>query len=404
MNIAEKKEKQKIDPFLMVLFLASATIVWCLLNRISSLASAAFTGSFVLLVVWFGKMVLVDGRNRFLAVVFVIVVTSTVCVIVSAMLAEEEMSMAYFTDHLVFLSTILFLFVIMNIDINPKTCYAILGINVVMAYMYPFAYRFLPQETKFQDLYLNFSNPNLTGMWLLQAVLYASVAVLLLKPIWIRVLAAISIPINIWLITKTGARNCLVALIVFGFLCGWAVVKQQPRYSKFWLLLINLLPIIFVPIYLTYVEVVIDRGWLDFLAGEGKNLDSRVWIWRDRFESLENLWVIGNYVEKSGNSHNSHLVLLVSYGVFGLVLGTYFLYSVCAEANQNIRSRKNMYALTAFFAVIFMGLGEGALFAGGVGIFIPACGFLLLAKCDFGEDKPVVLPWSKKVMTNPHGH
>lgn len=399
MNIAEKKEKQQLDMFFVILFVASAVMVFSVTKQISSVASAAFTGSFVLLVAWFGKMVLVDGRNHFLAIVFVIVVTSTACVIVSAMLAEEEMSMAYFTDHLVFLSTILFLFVIMNSEPTQRTCRFILGVNVVVAYIYPISYRFFPQGDKFLDLYLNFSNPNLAAMWLLQAVLYATVSVLVLQHPVARLMAAVSIPINVWLLLQTNARNSLVAVALFAVLCGWVIWKRKPHFSKLWIVFINILPILFVPFYLAYVEMVVDRGWLDFLVGDGKQLDSRVWIWQNRFRAIETLWPIGNYAQMGANAHNSHMVLLCSYGIIGLVLGTYYLCAVCMEINQNLRSRKNMYALTAFFAVIFMGLGEGALFAGGLGIFVPACGFLLLAKCDFGEDKPVTLRWSRKVKT-----
>lgn len=46
-------------------------------------------------------------------------------------------------------------------------------------------------------------------------------------------------------------------------------------------------------------------------------------------------------------------------------------------------------ALTAFFAVILMGLGEGCLFSGGICIHNLCCGFLMIAKYNSSDNNGV---------------
>ena len=185
------------------------------------------------------------------------------------------------------------------------------------------------------------------------------------------------------MINETGARNTILALVLFAVLCVLVALKREKSFSKPFMLIINIIPIAFVPIYLSCIDFVQKSGWVDFLVEEGKKLTSRFGVWEDRFEKIKGLWLMGNYAESSGNAHNSHLVLLSSYGIAVLILMIYFLYKLCAQVNDEAEDKKNLFALAAFFAVIFMGLGEGALFSGGQGIFIMACGFLLLARCDY---------------------
>lgn len=385
--IKKKEKKQSVQWFFIIEFLLCAVIVFTTTRQLASLASAAFTTTFVLLVAWFGKLVLADNVNRHLTLVFVIIAESFVSVICSALLNDYPVTMDYMTSYLVFLSTILFIFVITNTESDRKTCNTILVIHVVIAYIYPIAYRFFPQERRFGMLDLNFSNPNTACMWLLQAVLGAWVAMAVLKSPIIKALAGISIPINIGLMVETESRNSIFALLVFGVLCAIVIFKFRSRFTESFVVAVNLVPIAFVPLYLAYIEWIVEKGWFASWESSGKNLESRVWIWQAQLEKLGGFWLIGNYAKTSGNAHNDHIVLLSSFGAIGLVLVLWYLCSVCLELNAKASSRKNLYALAAFFAVIFMGIGEGGLYSGAVGIFIPACGFLYLAKCDFGADK-----------------
>lgn len=391
MSITDKKQKEKLNLFFLLQYLLCAIIVWSTVQREFSVASATFTFSFLTVAFWFVKMVLIDRCTRYMTGVFLTVVLSTVFVVVSAMLEEKTVTMDYLTNHLCFLATIMFLFVIMNSTPNGRTGRIILVFNVFFGYVYYVAYRLVPQEDTMKMLTLNFSNPNLTGMWILQSVLYALVAMAVLKSVFFKVLAAVSVPLNVWLILQTEARNCILTLVLFAVLYLWTVFKQRPRFSKGLIMGVNLIPIAFVPVYLTYVKTIINKGWFSFLTDEGKSLDSRVWVWQERLDHIQGVWLIGNYTEGGGNAHNSHMVLLASYGVVGLVLGIWLLYTVCTGVNGELHSRKNLFALLAFFGVIFMGIGEGALFSGAMGLFVLACGFLYVARCDFDTEEKSLL-------------
>ena len=381
MSVTEKKQREKRNVFFAVEYLLCAVTVMGTLCQRDAITSAAFVLSFVLAVAWFVKLAVVDGCVRGMTVVFVTAVLTTASVMCSALLHECALTVPYLTEHAVFLSTVFFLFAVLNTAPNAKMGQAILVFQVFFAYVYWIAYRFFPQRASFRELHLNFSNPNLAGIWIFQSILYAAVAAVTLRSWVFKVLAALSIVLNGWLLYLTGARNCLLALALFAVLCIGIAVKQHPRFSKGFIAGVVGAPIAFVPVYLAFIRAIIRRGWLDFWIGEGKVLDSRVWVWQDRMEKLRGVWLIGNYAEGKGNAHNSHMVLLSSYGVIGLLLGMVLLYFVVAIVNRECRNQKGMVALAAFFGVVFMGVGEGALFSGGVGLFVPACGLLYVTRC-----------------------
>lgn len=377
---------RKINKFFALEYILCSLIVLSTMLQKSTIASNAFMVSFLILIFYSAKVAFFDRAINYLYNTLLITVFSFISILFSAMINYISLSIEYFSEYFIFLSTILFVFIIMNIEVNLKTVEAILIFNIFVAYLYPFAYRYLPQKNEFAYLSLNFSNPNLTAMWILQSVLYATLSVLIIKAKILKIIAAFSIPINVSLINKTSARNCIVALAAFALLCIWVVLKQKNKFSKIFILIINVIPIAFVPIYLTYINIVQEKGWFDFFVEEGKTLTSRISVWLDRFQKISGSWLIGNYAQARGNAHNAHLVILASYGIITLLLVIYFFYKVCMDINQKSNDRKNLFALAAFFAVIFMGLGEGAVFSGGQGIFVMAFGFLILAKCNYNID------------------
>lgn len=375
--------EQRINKFIALEYILCGVIILATLLQESAIASNAFMMSFLILVVYYLKLIFSDAARDFLPLTLLIVAVSFLCICYSSIINYSSFNFDYIKEYLIFLSTVFFIFIIVNSDINLKTSNAILIFNIFAAYLYPLAYKFFPQSHKYNDLTLNFSNPNLTAMWILQSVLYAALSVFIIKSKLLKIIAAVSIPINVFLINETGARNCMIALVLFAALCAWITIKKSKKFSKSLIFIINIVPIAFVPIYLTYIKSIQERGWFDFLVKEGKSLTSRLVVWQDQLEKIHGLWLTGNYAQASGNAHNAHLVLLSSYGILILILVIYFFYKVCINFNDESKSRKNLFALAAFFAVIFMGLGEGALFSGGMGIFVMACGFLLLARCDY---------------------
>lgn len=376
-------KEQKINTFFILEYALCGAIILATLLQKTALASAAFTVSFVALVIYFVKLSVFDGARHFLIITLLIAGISLLSLSFSSLLNGRLLTVNYLKEYFIFLSTLFFMFIAANKKINTKTAKTALIFNILIAYLYPIAYLFFSQKNTHNLLSLNFSNPNLTAMWIMQSVFYAVLAVILIDSKIIKIIAAVSVPLNAFLINETGARNTMLALALFALLCIFVVLKREKSFSKPLMLIINIIPIAFVPIYLSCIDSVQKSGWFDFWVEEGKNLTSRFGVWEEKFEKIKGLWLMGNYAESSGNAHNSHLVLLSSYGIAVLILMIYFLYKLCAQVNDEAEDKKNLFALAAFFAVIFMGLGEGALFSGGQGIFIMACGFLLLARCDY---------------------
>ncbi len=372
-----------INKFFISEYALCGVIILATLLQKTVLASAAFMASFVLLIIYFLKYLLIDGEDHFLLITLMIAFISFLSVLCSSIINRSTISLDYLNEYFIFLSSLFFMCITANESINKKTAKAILLLNILVAYLYPIAYKYFPQKYDGDLLYLNFTNPNLAAMWILQSVFYAFLAVVIIESKIIKFVAAVSIPINVSLIIKTSARNTLLALAFFAVLCILVIIKRGKSFSKPFIFLIDIIPIAFVPIYLTCIDTVQRSGRLDFFVDEGKKLTSRVGVWEGRFEKIQGLWLTGNYAEAGGNAHNSHLVLLASYGIVILILMMFFLYKLCVTVNDESTDKKNLFALVAFFAVLFMGLGEGALFSGGQGIFIMAFGFLLLARCDY---------------------
>ena len=82
--------------------------------------------------------------------------------------------------------------------------------------------------------------------------------------------------------------------------------------------------------------------------------------------------------------HNTHLDILVSYGTVILILTCYLLHSVIRSADGENMKEETMVRL-CFCGTIIMGMGEAALFSGGLGIYLFAGMFLLLCNRDRSE-------------------
>lgn len=314
---------------------------------------------------------------------------SFVAILINLILKNGWLSIDYLTNYFLFVAAIMTMGIIMNSEISYKTINCIIFINIVISCLYPFAHLFVPEQNHFSDMALNFSNPNLTGMFILQSALYLRVGLSSYKNFPFKLFIFALMVYNTYLIYETGARNCLIAVTAFYILCINIPGKQKLKYSKKIIALINAVPIIFIPVYLSFIDLIVNKGWFNFLVQDGKPITSRVAIWTNRFEQIKDSWLIGNYMQASGNAHNSYMVILSSYGVIVAVLVYLFFYKVCCALNDGIESKMNNVALLAFFAVILMGLGEGCLFSGGICIHNLCCGFLIIAKYNFSDNNGV---------------
>ncbi|MBO2526725.1 MAG: hypothetical protein CW335_00880 [Clostridiales bacterium] len=341
--------------------------------------------SFVVILMHFGKLLL-HGFTRIMIFCIYLMIISLVMVCISTLKFEAVFSFYYLKEYIIFASAIVYLCIASEEKINRRTTGFLLKSDLIVGCIYPIAYFTLPDPSTTVGLQMNFTNTNLTGMWILQSVLLAFICFPVLKGGW-RFLAAATGIFNIYLVYLTNARNAYVAFALFLVLYLWNLLKKKPRYSKAFVAVLVLLPLIFVPLYFWLIYPISEKGWLDFLVSEGKPLSSRMKIWSRVFDCLnmKNSWVSGNYPYLHGNMHNLYMVVLGSYG--SLTLGgviAYLIY-ITVEVNKKSDGAFNRLCLATFFAGLFLGIGEGAFFSGGVGLNLAITSFLLMANGDACE-------------------
>ena len=315
---------------------------------------------------------------------------SFVNTLVNLLLSNKSVSFDNLKQVFIFLSTIIFFRLAETVKIGKKTANIIFGANILISIIYLYCKRTYPQEYipySANYLTINFSNPNLTGMFLLISLLYMCLSFFYFENIFLKGISILLAVSNFDLMLQTESRNPLIAFILFLAILLISFFKEDLSYSKFFNFAVNISPIAFVFFYLTFIDKIIQKGWLSFLVSEGKNLNSRVYAWKLQLSNLGDKWLFGDYANLMGNAHNSHLVILCSFGLVVLILVIVFTYKLTYTLTERIKNKFQLYCLAAVFAVTFMGFGEGALYSGGIGIYILSGVFLIFANSDLDLGK-----------------
>lgn len=381
-----KKSDNRTNLIILFETLTIALIVLLTMLKLDKFVSLSFSVSFLLVLLHLA-LLMTKKISKLGVAALMLAFVALICVLVNAFVKNVPISSAYFKEAIFSLATIFYLYIACEVSVEQKTAEFILKANLLIAFLFPLAYFFFPYEEAKGAMALNFTNPNLTGLWLYLYIVYAALAFIALRGAW-RAAAAVAFGLDCFLLIQTHARNAMLAAVVALVLLLFVRFKKKASFSNAFLFFINLLPLLVVPLYLLLIQPIIDKGWLDFLISPGKPLDSRVRIWSECFEKLKGCWLFGNYAELSGNRHNAVMVLLCSYGVFVLIGVCTYLYVVMRHANRKTTKKMQLYALAAFISVLFMGTGEGVLFSGGIGIYLPACSFLLLANGNYEFPRP----------------
>ena len=231
-------------------------------------------------------------------------------------------------------------------------------------------------------LTFGFTNPNLAAM-VLCCLYLLQLGRLMAGGNGLRWVAALSL----WYLTAlTRSRNCLLVMALFTGAWLWLRLRKDgpAMFTRGWAAAVAVLPGLFVLLYAAGAR----WGWLealDFLAGEGKALDSRMSVWGPGLEAAASSLLIGAYSAISGGTggsqlHNTHLDIAASYGLPVLAL-------TCALLGRHLHQKGRVYAgredliwIAAFGCGLLLGIGEAAVFSGGLGIYLFAGMFLLLGK------------------------
>nr|MBQ8244943.1 O-antigen ligase family protein [Oscillospiraceae bacterium] len=238
-------------------------------------------------------------------------------------------------------------------------------------------------------LTFRFTNSNLTGLFLI--CLYMLQVYRLFTPErWYQKLVHITMAVMMAVfVIQTQSRNCLLAMALFTAASAWLIFRGgwNLRITKFWAVMIALVPVLFIGVYMMIFNAEWVKKVFAFLVGEGKGLDARVKVWTPGLQAVWESPLIGAYCrisEGTGMSqlHNSHLDIAASYGVPVLVIVMILLSRYLHQGGKVYIGKSDFLYMLGFACAILLGIGEAALYSGGLGIYVFIGAFLLLANRD----------------------
>ncbi|MBQ7230960.1 MAG: hypothetical protein IJX04_08715 [Oscillospiraceae bacterium] len=378
-----------------MLYLAAAGIVVTTVLSVDSVASLLFSATFILVVLLWcaGALRSVIWTD---AVLILMVGLALSHVILNAWFQGTPVSFAYFKKYFMFICTLVYFQAAYKLRIDEKTEKFLLTVNSALALF--FAAYYLSHRIEVYMLngivtnYLTFgfTNPNLTALFLMCAYTGQLVQIARNRQFFPRLLHLILAAAVCWFIWETKSRNCMITVsLVTGMCVLLYLTKHGFRLPGWFSLLISVWPIMFAVAYVVLVRNPQIQSIFSFLVSSGKNLDARLSVWLPALQYYAGSPILGAYSQISKGSgmsqmHNTHLDILVSYGTVILILTCYLLHSVIRSADGENMKEETMVRL-CFCGTIIMGMGEAALFSGGLGIYLFAGMFLLLCNRDRSE-------------------
>lgn len=372
------------DVTLRLLWSAELALLACQVTGLTGAVSPLFALTFVLLAVyWVCLAVRQMPRLTWLAAA--LIALAVFHVLLNALVTSTAVSFAYLRKPMMFAAGVVSVLVGATGTVGCQTGRFLRFGNTALAVVLSLAHavRYSGEEG---FLTLGFSNPNTTGMFLAAVFGLELVSLRGSEAWWSRLCHLLTAVYLGYLTAETGARSAMLALAVETGFFLWSLIRRRRplRLSPVFCQLAAVLPLFFALIYLVLLDNQQVTGMLEFLAGEGKPLTSRAEIWQEALSHIRKSPLLGAYSQlgASFQMHNSHLDILASYGLPVLVLTCLFLFCALRLRGENLSS-EGLCAMGGCCALLLMGVGEAALFSGGLGICLFAGVFLLLA----GEDR-----------------
>lgn len=382
-------ERKRIDGVLLkMLYLAVSGIVVTQVLGLTTLTSALFTLTFpltVLLWLWTVRQTLTKTDLLMLLTAAM----AAAAVLLNALTTRAGLAPSALRKLVMFIMTLLFLQTASRLRPDGSVeCFADAmadGLTVFLLAAYallrPQMYRMNGVETEY--LTLGFTNPNLAGMFLVSLYMLRLRRLCRQGSWYSRLLHLLLAGGLAYLVLRTQSRNCLLALSLYTLLLI-GLGGRKLRVGAAAAHLIAWAPALFAAVYLPAVGNPWIQWLFSFLTGEGKLLDSRTEIWTAAVEAIGASPLIGNYhglpaITGESHLHNSHLEIAGSYGLPVLMGVCLLLARYLRRKGSACDDRAQTAALLGFVCTVVMGLGEAALFSGGLGIYILAGTFLMLS-------------------------
>lgn len=374
----------------LLFLLAAGIIVFQALGR-SDVTSLLFYMTFPVTVLLWLRTVRKNMTGMDL-IMLVTLALAVISVLLDAGRNNVSLNFGYIRKVIIFFMTLLFLQTAYRLQIDEKMVGFInrtvdfLTIFLMVMYSLYAGQMFLLGGLTSAYLTFQIGNPNLTGIFL--TCFYMLEVYRIFTPErWYWKLLHVSMAVCLVVfVNMTQSRNCLIVIVLFTLIVMWLIFRgrRNLHMGSIFAMLISAFPALFLATYISIIYTPWVQRLFRFLVGEGKNLDSRIRIW---MPALQNLWespIIGSYYaisEGTGMSqmHNSHLDIAVSYGIPVLLLVCLLLFNYLHQSGRQYADKQGFIYILGFVCVIILGIGEAALFSGGLSFYIFAGAFLLLA-------------------------
>lgn len=393
-------ELMRIDSFLFkMLYTIEAGIVVTQILNLDSLTSLLFILTFPLTV-----LLWIRSARRTIAVTDIIMgiaaALAVICVFTNAGISGGRISFQYLKKLIMFLMTLLFFQTAHRVRVDQKVVnYLNLVVDLLVLFL------ILMYFTQTRQMYtmggrvtsfltFRFTNPNLTALFL-GCMFMLKVHGLFAPAKWyVKLVYWVMLLFLGWFILASRSRNCLLAMVFFSAVCVWIFFTRKRTFTmgKGGATLIALFPGVFAVAYMLLVTSSWVQKLLSFIVSEGKGLDSRVEIWGPALENIMKSPIVGAYYQISNGAgssqmHNTHLDLAASYGLPVLILVCVLLVAYIHQRGKRYSQKSQYLYILAFCCAILLGLGEAAIFSGGMGIYIFVGSFLLLANREQTEKR-----------------
>lgn len=368
-----------------LLYTLCIAIVFFELNSNTMVVSMLFSITFVILFVMWGVSLskFVTKNDKLVIAIAVMAFFNT---LLSAM-KYSETSFDYFKPFILFLCTLIYFSFMDKVRICSNVKKYILYLNLFLSiYVIYFFKTHQSQVFEFNNIHvdylvLNMDNPNKAALFLSCLFFNLSIFLFESKKNYFRLILLVNIVMIVYMTSLTEARNALLAIGLF--IIAMALHKRLKNIPQWGLRIIAIFPLLFAGIYMLFLNVAMISGYFDFLISEGKGLDSRMIIWKEGFDGFFAHPILGAYYQiqrvfSYASLHNTHLHVLVAYGIVPFLLFLKFLYMILKNIKFSNGDILQQAGFLAFAAILFLGCGEASMVLGTQGIYILQGSILLL--------------------------
>lgn len=233
---------------------------------------------------------------------------------------------------------------------------------------------------KWQNLTLNFANPNLAGLIIFVQSLLVLVGIYSLKSKFLKILFIVSLFGSFALLLLTSSRTFFIAL-VFAFV--FSVLRKFINDKKTFSLLVCLVPLVFPLIYIfaSYLIQLNSGENLQiavYTSANGKSLGTRITIWLWPLKIISQKPFFGSFIDSyNGHYHNTIIDAWITFGGIFMILFIALISISLFLVSKNNSSRTRSFLFFCFTAALMTMISETTILYSSLGtcclylIYIP---------------------------------